>query len=122
MRQLSGNHADKIESLRICCNHGADCGVYCGVSGFIYYQETMAFYKRQRKNIIELLNEVAGSCGENLIEMIANFKCLNWKSNDYWIPKIAMTLYGTPRQFDMTIANALAWFALEEIAREVCDK
>jgi hypothetical protein len=95
-------------------NHGADSGF----SGFIYYCETCEFYRKNQKAIVEAVEELASDIGETAINMVQGFRCLG---KDYEIKDIALTLYGTHKQHDQYTANALAWFALEEVARFVVD-
>lgn len=111
IRQLGGR--DSLEDIY---NHG----IGGGFSGFIYYVDTVAFFKRNRKQIIELVEEMADQLGDNPIDMVANFNCLN---DDHDTRKsIAKCLYGSRLNDDDTqVANALAWFAGEEVARAMCD-
>lgn len=102
------------DSLKDVYNHGADAG-YCG---FTYYSDTVSFYKRNKSDILELLKEQAENCGYyNVIAMVKSFNCLNDVNED----EIGKTLFGTEKQWDTNIANALAWYALEEVARAFCD-
>lgn len=96
-------------------NHGADAGWV----GFTYYNDTVAFSKRQRKNIVSLVNEMANEFGQEPTEFVASFRCLK----DY-LPEIKDSieryLYGgkmTDSEDDTQIQNAMAWFALEEVGR-----
>lgn len=106
------------DSLQDVYNHGADSGF----SGFTYYHETSAFYARHKAAINELAQEMADSLGEDVIEMIKIFNCIK---GDFSTAEIAKTMYGRRTEKEKNdlcqIDNALAWFALEEVAREVCD-
>ena len=42
-------------------------GASIGVSGFIYYEDTHDFAMKHRKQIIELLEEMANSLGEDVV-------------------------------------------------------
>ncbi|QDP66517.1 MAG: hypothetical protein Tp1111DCM1126091_23 [Prokaryotic dsDNA virus sp.] len=95
-------------------SHGADSGF----SGFIYYHETIDFTKRNRKYIIELLEEQSADFGiVSIYQFISEFNCL---SRNYTPTEIAESFY---RDNDARIAvfNALAWYALEEVSRAVVD-
>lgn len=94
------------------CSHGAAGGFH----GFIYYHETTEFYLKNKTLIIEMAQEMADSLGEPLIEMIKSFNCLDATEEE-----IGKTLYGTKKNCDQIIANALAWFTLEEVARHLTD-
>ena len=125
IRQLGGR-----ESLADVCRGGADAGF----SGFTYYSDTALFFKRNRKEIVELVQNMADDLGENPAEMVAGFQCLGGKrSSGYglesdreitrnilreYLPSVSRCLYGGRLTDDDTqVANALAWFALEEVAR-----
>lgn len=94
--------------------HGANGGF----SGFIYYVDTCAFYARNRAAIAEAVEHLADDLGEDAVELVRNFNCLRGSCS---VEEVALTMYGTPRQHDTTTANALAWFALEEVCRSYCD-
>jgi hypothetical protein len=104
------------ESLTDIANHGIDGGF----SGFIYTSDTVAFFKRNRKEIVQLVNEMADSLGEEPIKMVASFNCLGKqdpKAQREYYPSVARCLYGKCTDEDSDVANALAWFAGEEVAR-----
>jgi len=113
IRRLGGR-----ESLQDICNHGADGGYH----GFIYYDDTCKFFRAHKLAIIELAEELAEDLGENVLELIKNFNCLH---GEYSTAEIAKVLYGrwdNNSNYHTQIANAMAWFALEEVARYICDK
>ena len=95
-------------------NHGADGGF----GGFIYYSETCAFYAKHRALILELVKNMADSLGEGVLEMVQNFNCLG---KDFSLDEIGETLYGNKNKHQTQVANALAWFALEEVSRAYDD-
>jgi hypothetical protein len=98
-------------------NHGASAGF----PGFTYYAGTVKFYRTHKKHIVDMAEDMADSMGMSTIEMVKGFNCLH---NDYTSDEIGKVLYGNWRNDDAytMIANALSWFALEEVAREVFDK
>ena len=96
-------------------------GISGGFGGFIYYCDTCAFYAKQRKNIITVAQSLAEDIGENLIEMVNSFNCLRLDDGDSYMQEIGETLYGNKSQHDTQVANALAWFAAEEVCRLYCD-
>ena len=110
-RQLG---SDWKENFKDISNHGIDGGF----NGFIYYTDTVKFYKRNKTEIIELVKEMADEFGQSPIEFVNGFNCL--KGND-WEAEIAITLYGRISSDNYTVPNALAWFAGEEAAREYTD-
>lgn len=91
-------------------------GAVSGVApGFIYYVDTIAFYKRNRKEIMVLVNSVATECGTKTdIEFIAGF---NGMGSD--IGEIAEVYYNPRSKNEASqteVYNALAWFVLETVA------
>ena len=50
--------------------------------------------------------------------MVQGFNCLG---KDYTMTEIGRTLYGNKSQHNTYVANALAWFALEEVANAYAD-
>lgn len=117
IRAVIAQHSDKggfFCSASDIANYGASGGV----SGFIYYTDTCKFYARHRELIKEVASEMANSFGQGIIEMIQGFNCLG---TDYSCDEIGQTLYGPKSEHSTQVANALAWFALEEVARLVND-
>jgi hypothetical protein len=103
------------ESAEDICNHGAGGGV----GGFIYYTETVKFYRNNRKTILAVAEEMADSMGEDLLSMIAGFNCLRqYKLTNN---EVAQALYMSKGEMVDQVQNAMAWFALEECARSYCD-
>ena len=103
------------DSLQDVANHGADGGF----PGFCYYSDTCAFYARHQSRIVALVEELADDLGKSPCKLVAGFRCLN---GDYSEAEIGRTLYGPKKGHDTQIANALAWFALEEVARNVTEQ
>tara|TARA_R100000388_G_scaffold93298_2_gene77693 strand:+ start:766 stop:1185 length:420 start_codon:yes stop_codon:yes gene_type:complete len=96
----------------------ASHGASAGFGNFIYYSDTVAFTKRNRKHIVELLQDQSGDFGyDNIYSMIADFNCLN---GNYSPEEIAESFY-RDNDARVQVYNALAWYALEEVARAVVD-
>jgi hypothetical protein len=93
------------------CNYGASGGV----SGFIYYTDTIAFTTRNHALIMELLNNYADDMGVNALELLNSFNCFN----DMKEHEIFDGLMNKNSEDRTTIYNGLAWFALEEVARYI---
>lgn len=113
IRQSGGWSAFK-EKAHDVTNHGAAGGF----GGWIYYTETCAFYAKHQADIRTLATGMASEFGEGVAAMVENFNCLR---GSVTADEVGETLYGTKRQHDTTVANALAWFALEEVARAYTD-
>ena len=103
------------ESAQDVCNHGASGGF----GNFIYYTDTIAFTKRNKKALLELCKEQAEECygkGYSVGQFIAGFNCVDCDAE-----AVAIALY-TGKGDDVTeVYNALAWYALEEVSRRYCD-
>jgi hypothetical protein len=94
-------------------------GISGGFSGFIYYSDTCRFYEKNKASILELLKDQASDFGEPVVSMVASFNCLKDVSQDEILDFFAL---GKKSEEYTTIANALAWYAGEEIARRYCDE
>ena len=109
--QLGENAAQFFETCGYVSKGGADSGF----NGFIYYTETIAFFRKHRKNIVALAEYLADEMGEDAVTMVKNFRCLN---GFYEYSDIAKAMYGNFNDEYTNIYNALSWFALEEVANE----
>lgn len=113
VRQIGGWDSFK-ESAQDVANHGASGGV----NGFIYYTDTVAFTKRNKKDILAMAEELASSIGEgDAITLIAGFNCLK----NYSALEVSEAIYNPRSESRTDVFNALAWFTLEEVARSYCD-
>ena len=110
-KQVGGKKSLK-EMAENVCTYGASGGFH----GFIYYHETTKFFIKNKALIISMIKETADSLGESPIKMIASFNCLEATEEE-----IGKTLYGTKKDIDANVANALSWFALEEVCRALTD-
>lgn len=91
-------------------------GIYGGFSGWIYYAETCQFYAHNQSVIVAIVEQWANDSNLSPIDFVAGFHCLGVDK-----PSVGKTLYGNKRQHDTIVANALAWFAAEEVARSFVD-
>lgn len=88
-----------------------------GYSGFIYYSETEDFYKKNKKEIINLAKELADGIGEqSYLNMILGFN--TFKNSDITIDDVCEVIYANKKSnpYYQMLTNALSWFALEETA------
>ena len=94
-------------------------GIGGGFHGFIYHSDTVAFFKRNREAIRDMAREQAQDFGQDVVSMVAGFNCL---TDDYETREsIARCLFGGRlTDADTEVANALAWYAGEEVARAFC--
>jgi hypothetical protein len=107
-----------MESIEDVNNHGIDGGY----GGFIYYDDTVAFFKRHRKIILRMAEEMAEGLGQDMLAMIQHFNCLcNTRERppkpDYSQNEIARAIYQGKGDGVTQIQNAMAWFAAEEVCR-----
>jgi hypothetical protein len=110
-RQVGGKEA-LSEMYKDVCGHGAD-SVF---SGFIYYSETVEFYRRAKKLIIDALENDASDQGVSVIDLVKSFNCIK---GDYSSREIAIALYGRYTSDLDVVYNCLAWYALEKICQEI---
>jgi hypothetical protein len=114
VRQVGGWDSFKELAIDV-TNHGASGGF----SGFIYYVDTLTFYRRNKAAVNEALSAMADDLGAGVLEMVRGFNCLG---EDFSTDEIGKAVYGSfSNQYDTQIYNALAWFALEEVARSYSD-
>ena len=90
-------------------------GIDGGFNGFIYYSDTHSFAMRYRKLIVKLLEETADMLGEDVVNMVCNFRCL--REVDSEDKKELYKYLGGGRNQQSSITNAMAWFAAEEVCR-----
>lgn len=94
------------------------CGAAAGFTGFIYYVETVAFWRANRKKIMDVLSDYSEGLGQNVLEIVSNFNGFRgiWTDDE-----IGRALYGNYNDKYDQIYNGLAWFALEEVAHRYSD-
>jgi hypothetical protein len=110
VRQMGGWESFKESAPDITRN-----GISGGYSGFIYYSETVAFAKRNRRAILEMASEQAREFGMGLVEMVKGFNCLKAATETEIVEGLAGATDETQ------VPNGLAWYAGEEVARAYCD-
>lgn len=113
IRQFGGFEAFK-ESASDVVNHGI-CG---GFHGFIYYTDTVAFFKRNREHILTILRNDAECFDQGLLEMVQGFRCLG---SDYSLDEIARAIYAGKGDGVAQIYNCLSWYAGETVCRLYTD-
>lgn len=97
-------------------NHGIDGGFH----GWIYYNETMAFTRKNKAAILEALKNLADDLGEGMLEMVRGFGVFK-NDKDITVDNIARAIYQGKGDYSTQVLNVLAWFAAEETARAYCD-
>jgi hypothetical protein len=113
VRQVGGWESFK-ESASDIANHGADAGWV----GFTYYSDTIKFTKRHKQELLCMANVQAQELGESSgFTLIAGFQCLKSYSAD----EVFDALINPRSDARTAVFNALAWYALEEVARSYVD-
>ena len=109
---------------------GADTIAECtqadaGWPGFCYHRETVGFFNAHRADILQMIRDLARDCGEEPARMIEGFGCVKDGADEDTRAAIYRLLSGSPARFskpdEVTIGNALAWYALEEVANDAND-
>jgi len=88
-------------------------GINGGFTGFIYHKDTVDFYRRNKKLIIELATSQAEEFGEDIFAMVSNFNCIK---GQYTINEIFTALSRYNEEYTQ-LYNCLAWYSGEEVAR-----
>ena len=113
VRAVIRQHGRGWEGWKESAPNMARYGVDGGFDGFIFYEETTDFARRNRRLIADYADSMAADMGESTTKMIQGFGCLG---RDYSEAEIGRCLYG--RGDNEQILNALAWFAAETCAHE----
>ena len=88
-------------------------GANCGINGFIYYSDTVYFWRKNRAAITAALEQLAGDLGEDVVSMVSSFN--NIKGH-YTTTEIGKAIFGRYNDEFTGIYDTLAKFALEEVA------
>jgi hypothetical protein len=95
------------DNLKSLINDVLSSGLQSGIiSDLVYYNDTLAFYKRYKKEIDILLKDIMNETGSNSPADVFGKK---WDKEDFFIQ-------------DTNNRNLLAWFGFEEKTRELADK
>ena len=114
---LSGSWETIIElstQFENCAEHGADIGI----PGFIYYSETLPFFRKNRKDIVNHMEQTAAEIGTDIISMVQGFGI--FRNSDKPTPsEVGRALWDSGQQWDdlTTLYNVFVWYALEEVSR-----
>jgi hypothetical protein len=120
IQALGYNTQGGIESLKdlssqlvYCAKHGADGGF----PGFIYYQDTISFFKQNRKDIVTNIGLTAAEMGMDIINMVQSFGVFRY-STPPTSGEVGKALWDSAHIHDelTTLYNVFAWYALEEIS------
>ena len=110
IEQLGLDDEDETETL----HDIAQFGINSGFSGFTYYTETVEFYMENQPLIVNQLREDAQGYGQwSMMEMVRNFACCDEETTE---DEIGKTLFSDDH-YEL-VANCLAWYAAETVARD----
>lgn len=101
-------------------------GVGGGFNGFISYADTFAFCVEHGPEILKALKSMANDMGISTIELVRSFACIDSDIDEMHIlDAFFVCKYRTETENiddeGLMVCNALAWFAAEEVARELED-
>lgn len=108
------------EELLTTCQDISNHGIDGGFGQFVYYKDTVKFFDDNKTDILAMLNELADDLGEDAFTLVANFGCL--KCHELTATDIAEAIYTHTGGLECQVKNALAWFAAEEVARQIADE
>lgn len=109
-----GYDSDEDQELIDLCTDITVNGIDGGYGQFVYYSDTSKFYEDNKADIIDLLKNLCEDIGEPMSRTLASFNCVNATETE-----CELFFMGLDDEFETEIKNALAWFAAEEIAREI---
>ena len=110
--EKEGDFIELSAQLENCAEHGANCGF----GGFIYYHETISFYKANRKDIVNHIEQTAAELGTDIISMVQNFGIFR-NSKKPSAGEVGKALWGSANNPELTtLYNVFAWYALEEVS------
>jgi hypothetical protein len=105
---------EDLEEMQSISQHGYSSGC----AGLIYYSETTAVWKKNKKDIIEALQtEIEGYSEKGFIETLQSFNGLK----DYSTDEIGQAVYGRYNSELDCIYNTLVWACGEQLAMRISD-
>ena len=97
------NHCEKGESVSDFIQSILNCGCESGIVGeLVYYRDTLKFYKKFQREIVDLLNNLLWDCDCSTSELFGD----KWNKED-------------PLACEEDNQNLLAWFGFEETMRNI---
>lgn len=104
-----GQNEDLTHTLEDISNYGSDGGF----DGFTYHTDTVAFYDKNKADILTALHEDADSFGQSVWEMVSYFNCMRN------LGPIQDSFEIDGHENETHIKNCLAWYAAEKVAQEL---
>jgi hypothetical protein len=114
---LNGS-GDTFKELSLEMVNCAEYGANIGISGFIYYSETIPFFQKNRAAIAIHMELTAAELGTDIISMVQGFGVFS-HSEKPTPSEIGKALWDKSKTYtDLTdLYNVFAWYALEEVSR-----
>jgi hypothetical protein len=114
---LNGS-GDTFKELSLEMVNCAEYGANIGISGFIYYSETIPFYKKNRTAIASHIESTAEEFGTDIFSMVQGFGVFRYgeKPTPSEIGKALWDKSKTDPELT-SLYNVFAWYALEEVSR-----
>jgi len=117
MSDIECNYLEDVETYVLEELQGAlecSCGAAGGFDGFIWYSDTVDFFDRNKDLIFDLAKEECeGIYGnDDIFSMFHSFNSLK----DLSITDIVEAIYTSDSEYETTVKNSLAWYALEKVA------
>ena len=98
-------------------NDAARYGAAAGFVGVTYYDDTVAFTKRNKRAILEFAADQDSEIESvGLVKFVASFGYVDETEDD-----VARALYAGRGEAVTSIYNALAWYVIEEVCRSYVD-
>jgi len=114
---LSGT-GDTFKELSADLVNCAEYGANIGIGGFIYYCDTIPFFKRNRKAIASHMEQTAAEFGTDIFSMVQGFGV--FRNSEKPTPtEIGKALWDRSKTYTelTSLYNVFAWYALEEVSR-----
>lgn len=102
---------DNVENI---VNHG----ISGGYSGFMYYNDTVAFWRKYRNDITTHMKNFASDLDESIGDFLSSFNCFKGYDQD----ELLEAFYGSYNDEFTTIYNGFAWYAAEEVCRMIVNE
>jgi len=114
---LNGS-GDTFKELSLEFASCAEYGANICISGFIYYSETIPFYKKNRTAIVSHIESTAEELGTDIFSMVQDFGVFRYseKPTPSEIGKALWDKSKTDPELT-SLYNVFAWYALEEVSR-----
>ncbi len=94
----------------------ANNGAGGGVNGFTYYIDTSKFYDDNKSLILSHAQNMLWEDVETISQLVASFNCIEITPYE-----VESFFTGQSDEDAIGIKNALAWYALEEVARSITE-